>query len=62
MTSETERKNNANRLAYSLECISEDANKIKAVAQMLNYDPLQLQTDMKDLYNYLLELERNANE
>ena len=35
MTSETERKNNANRLAYSLECISEDANKIKAVAQML---------------------------
>lgn len=62
MTSETEKKNNAHRLAYSLECISEDTSRIKAVAQLLHYDSSQLKTDLKDLYNYLSELERKENE
>lgn len=62
MTNETEKKNNAHRLAYSLYCISEDANRIKSVAQVLNYEPKQLQTDLTDLYNYLSELERKETE
>lgn len=53
MTSETERKNNADRLAYALYCISEDENSIKAVAQTLHYEPAQLQTDIKDLYKQI---------
>lgn len=62
MTSETERKNNANRLAYSLYCISEDTYRINAMAHTLNYDAKQLRTDLIDLYKYLSELERKENE
>ena len=58
MTSETEKKNNADRLAFSLFCISEDTYKINAIAHMLNYDASQLKTDMIDLYKHLLELEK----
>lgn len=62
MTNETERKNNAHRLVYSLECISEDTNSIKVMAQLLHYEPSQLKTDLKDLYKYLSELEHKTEE
>ena len=58
MTSETERRNNANKLAMELAWISEDENKVKAIAQVLNYEPSQLKTDMQDIFTYLNDLER----
>lgn len=58
MTSETERRNNANRLAMELAWISEDESKVKAIAQLLNYEPSQLKTDMQDIFTYLNDLER----
>ena len=58
MTSETERKNNANRLAMTLAWFSENESKVKAIAQMLNYEPSQLKTDMQDIFTYLNDLER----
>lgn len=62
MTNETEKKNNAHRLAYSLYCICEDANRINRLSQILNYEPSQLKTDLKDLHDYLSELERKDAE
>lgn len=41
---------NANRLSYALYCIIENESKIKAVGQILDYEPTQLQTDIKDLF------------
>lgn len=62
MSSETEIKNNAHRLAYALYCICEDGFRINAMAKTLNYEPNQLQTDLKDLYSYIREIEQNIRE
>ena len=60
MTNATEKKNNANRLVFSLKCIQEDTHKIKQIAHILNYEQKQLETDIKDLYIYISELEHKT--
>mgnify|MGYP003291312484 CR=1 FL=1 len=62
MTNETEKKNNAHRLANALYCISEDTYRINAMAHTLNYDAKQLRTDLIDLYKHLSDLERKETE
>lgn len=53
MTNETEIKNNAMRLGFSLDCISEDSRAIHLLANILHYEPEQLKTDCHDIWKYL---------
>lgn len=65
----SEKSNNAIRLAnaladteraYQAGLISE--SKIKALAEILHYEPSQLLDDMHDLYEYIGDLRRKCEE
>lgn len=55
-------KGNAQRIAYTLKDISTVPNKVKAIAQLLNYDPEQLQEDMNAVCEYIQMLEKQIDE
>lgn len=43
-------RENAGRLAYTLNSFSEDENTVNALARILKYEPEQLKKDMCDIY------------
>lgn len=50
-------KENAHRIAGTLERYAADPRKVQQLAAILNYEPERLQKDMACLLDYLLEIE-----
>lgn len=50
-------KENAHRIAGTLDRYAEDPAIIRRMAATLNYDPMQLREDIDSLYKYIKQLE-----
>lgn len=52
----------ARRLAVLLDQYADDPTTVKKLAQVLHYDAMQLEVDMRTLYIYMREMESTLNE
>lgn len=55
-------RENARRLAGTLERYAEDENTVKRLAALLNYLPGQLRTDIQDLVRYINSVEDSSTD
>lgn len=54
-------KENAHRLANTMERYAEDERTVKQLAALLNYLPGQLREDMQDLLRYINSIEDSSS-